>query len=281
MISYGNGFYNFIYPAELQDPYIQLGCIGIEERKNTTYYFDNSKRPIDSFLFQYTLNGHGIFENNNEKHQIMPEQAFFIQIPSDSRYYLPEYVLEEPWRFIFVLLQGEHVKRYYDMIINEAGYVLTLPQNNKAVQTLFDLFRQAREGQMLHPFYASELVYRFLCQLVQTFLHSHTSYCARTQSAIQIMEHDYAGINSIEELAAMLHISPSHFAREFNRETGVPPVKYLTNIRLLRASKLLQETTLPIGDIAAACGFSSGNYFTKLFRKQIGMTPGKFRSTFQ
>ncbi|MDL2301489.1 AraC family transcriptional regulator [Lachnospiraceae bacterium OttesenSCG-928-D06] len=276
-----NGFYNFLYPTGLQNPYLQISCIGIEERNHSSYYFDNSERHIDSLLFQYTLSGHGIFEYEDETYDILPGQAFFIHIPSDCRYYFKEDTSNEPWRFIFIMLQGEHAKQYYETIVSEAGNVLTMTRHNKAIGTLFDLFRQARNGQMLPPYYASELGYRFLCQLAQIFLYSHFSYSSRTQSAIQIMEQDYNSINSIEELANMLHITPSHFAREFRNETGVPPIKYLTNIRLLHASKLLQETSLSINDIALACGFSSGNYFTKLFHKQTDMTPLEFRSTFQ
>ena len=73
-----NGFHNFLYPVELQDPYLQISCIGIEERSQSTYYFDNSGRHIDSILFQYTLSGRGIFEYKDEKNEILPEQAFFI-----------------------------------------------------------------------------------------------------------------------------------------------------------------------------------------------------------
>lgn len=91
------------------------------------------------------------------------------------------------------------------------------------------------------------------------------------------MENNYASIRSIEEIADILNISFSHFTREFTKEIGTNPIKYLTNIRLTHSVKLLLETSLSIDNVASLCGFSNGNYFSKLFKKHMNMTPGRYR----
>ncbi|MFV0466385.1 MAG: AraC family transcriptional regulator [Lachnospiraceae bacterium] len=271
------GMYHFLYPDNIKDPNIQITYIGIEERSTPSYYFDNTDRQIDSYLFQYTLSGQGILELGNVTCLISKNQGFFIEIPGPSRYYFPRNNSDDPWKFIFILLQGKNVRSYYKKITADVGHVLTLPVHNHAIWTLFDLFQQAKNGRMIHPYYTSEFAYRFLCQLVQTSLYDHSAYSPRTQAAIQIMENDYKNISSIEEIASTLCVSPSYFSREFTNDTNVPPIKYLTNIRLQHALKLLQETRQPVSDIAAYCGFSTSGYFIKLFKKQTGMTPGEFR----
>ena len=95
-MAYEFGFYNFLFPDELQDPCISLSCMGIEQRWNTDYYFDNRDRNIDSYLFQYTLKGEGIYESHGKRFRLKPGQGIFIHIPDDEKYYMPADTTDQP-----------------------------------------------------------------------------------------------------------------------------------------------------------------------------------------
>jgi len=82
---------------------------------------------------------------------------------------------------------------------------------------------------------------------------------------------------SLSELAASCSLSPSHFARSFRRATGLPPHRYLVERRVALARELLLNTTLPLVDIAARCGFADQSHLTKAFRRVLGVTPGSLR----
>ena len=104
----------FPFIDEVSEPLIRLTGVGVEVRNDKSYYFDNKNREIDSYLFQYTLDGSGIFETNNNKIVVSPGHAFFTYIPSDTKYYCnPE---DTHWEFIFVLFMGNHLRPYYDKI---------------------------------------------------------------------------------------------------------------------------------------------------------------------
>lgn len=278
-MSYKFGIYNFLFPEELSDPWLTLSCMGIEQRGSKDYYFDNRYRTeADEYLFQYTLKGAGVFESEGIRHRMTEGRAFFVHLPDNEKYYMPENNPDNPWEFIFLLFRGEHVRKYYELITNKAGKVLDLPLKHNAVQTLFELYNRTRYGRMLHPFLGSESAYRFLCQLCQTVMHSKENYSKRTEAAIKIMETRYHELEGVIEIAETLGISTNHFSREFRRETGIPPIRFLTNIRLRQSARMLQETSLPIREIAALCGFTSGNYYTKIFRKYMNVTPNDFRN---
>src|SRR5258705_6725788 len=66
---------------------------------------------------------------------------------------------------------------------------------------------------------------------------------------------DLAGDTSLSELAALCGLSRSYFVRAFKQITGMPPHRWLLKHRVKRAKDLLRGTTLPIADIAVACGF--------------------------
>ena len=81
---------------------------------------------------------------------------------------------------------------------------------------------------------------------------------------------------SLEEMAATCGLSPSHFARRFKATTGAPPHQKLIQLRVERAKRLLQGT-MPIAEVALACGFSHQEHLTGVFRRLTGTTPAQYR----
>lgn len=92
-----------------------------------------------------------------------------------------------------------------------------------------------------------------------------------------VAEH-YAEKITVEVLAGLAHLSPSQFTRQFNRLFQTTPGKYLTRIRINAACSLLTRTDLDLATIALRCGFHDASHFVKQFKKQMGQTPGEYRS---
>jgi AraC family transcriptional regulator len=82
---------------------------------------------------------------------------------------------------------------------------------------------------------------------------------------------------SLNDLAGLLALSRYHFARGFRESTGVAPHQFVMQQRVARAQMLLRRTRAPLHEIATACGFADQSHMTRAFRKQLGVTPGKFR----
>jgi two-component system response regulator YesN len=78
-------------------------------------------------------------------------------------------------------------------------------------------------------------------------------------------------------IAAFLGVSGDYFARCFHAETGLTFSTYLRRYRLQRARQLLIEGTMNITEVALAAGFSDSNYFTRLFRQELGVPPSVYR----
>ena len=84
---------------------------------------------------------------------------------------------------------------------------------------------------------------------------------------------------SIAVIAREMNISKSVLYRQFNTVLGCTPIKYITEKRIEAAKKLLTSTDNTIEEIAVKSGFSSVAYFCKLFKKQSGMTPTRYRNS--
>jgi AraC-like DNA-binding protein len=84
---------------------------------------------------------------------------------------------------------------------------------------------------------------------------------------------------TVEGLARDVAMSRPAFARQFKTLVGVPPLAYLARLRLDRAARLLRDTDAPVGEIAAAVGYSSEFAFSRAFSRQVGLAPGRYRRT--
>ena len=81
----------------------------------------------------------------------------------------------------------------------------------------------------------------------------------------------------LEEYAKEASLTTNGFCRMIRRESGHSPGEWIAQARLTRAKHLLQETDMPVIDVAFAAGMSDQSYFSRFFRKHTGMTPLEFR----
>ena len=83
---------------------------------------------------------------------------------------------------------------------------------------------------------------------------------------------------SLVELAAVVCMSPYHFARLFKGSTGVPPHRFVVRQRIARAGGFLVTQTPSIAQISRQVGFRNPSHFTTVFRHAVGITPGAYRT---
>ena len=81
---------------------------------------------------------------------------------------------------------------------------------------------------------------------------------------------------SIDELAQVAGLSPTHFARAFKQSVGRAPHQHLMSLRLERARRLLERPDTGLSDVAQRAGFADQAHFTRFFKRRFGVTPGAF-----
>lgn len=105
----------------------------------------------------------------------------------------------------------------------------------------------------------------------------------RSTSVIQkakryIREHYTETSLSLDTVCEQLNISPTYFSAVFKKETGENFITYVTRIRIEHAKELLDTTEDKTYIISEKVGFSEANYFSYVFKKQVGVTPVKYRN---
>lgn len=112
---------------------------------------------------------------------------------------------------------------------------------------------------------------------ISAYPDSVRRYAERIQPALCLIGTGYARELSLDEMAASCSMSVYHFCRMFKSVTGQTAVAYLTRYRISKAALLLRSTDLPVSDVASAIGMEDSRYFSRCFKKLIGINPSRYR----
>jgi AraC family transcriptional regulator len=91
---------------------------------------------------------------------------------------------------------------------------------------------------------------------------------------LELMNERLDGHLTIEVLARETGLSQAHFARAFKETMGLAPHRYLLNLRLERARRMLDSPDAMLADVALRTGFADQAHFSRLFKREFGVTPG-------
>lgn len=88
---------------------------------------------------------------------------------------------------------------------------------------------------------------------------------------------NYSKYITLEDVAIEINVSPQYLSKLFKEETGENFIDYLTSIRIKIAKELLENNCLNIKEICYSIGYNNPNYFSKIFKKTVGVTPTEYK----
>jgi YesN/AraC family two-component response regulator len=121
---------------------------------------------------------------------------------------------------------------------------------------------------------ANSLLERYLDEIHH---HSKSKNRAAVEGVKGFIRNNYANNNSLEEIADSVYLSPFYVSRIFKESQNMTVMDYVTKVKLDEAKKMLSNPRYKIEEIAMSLGYSDGSYFSKVFRRNEGMTPTQFR----
>ena len=150
-------------------------------------------------------------------------------------------------------------------------------------EELCKMYEKWKGPTPLNVFYGKTAFYRFVYEIyeelemgnIQVFEPDIISMARR------YLDSHYSEAIGIQELCQVLGISYSHFHRSFKQQIGMAPQNYLIKKRLDAAKKCLETSNASVREIALHCGFADEYSLYRLFMKNIGTAPSKYRETSQ
>jgi AraC-like DNA-binding protein len=247
------------------------------------YHWDGMKRlgPRDAPLvfFQFTLAGWGHFELHGQPPQrLLPGTSFFAVVPSRHRYYLPD---DSPgWTFGWLGIYHPYFVRRIAKQVAATGPVLSTPAGCELIASATRLVRGAFRKDFRDKFEVELALFEFTVayeRLARETRHPESEregLLAALRSRVLA-----AGLRplAVDAVAAEEGMSRTQFSHFFRARTGTTPARFMTEIRIREAARMLVTTRAPLQQIAGDCGFADVTHFGKVFRRLMQQSPAAYR----
>jgi AraC-like DNA-binding protein len=211
-----------------------------------------------------------------------------LLVPQDTPH-RDRFELGEGLQVFMVMFTWEGAADYFSRVTNDQ--LLGLPRRRKAeiVRELerlrYDALGEVGADRLLARARLAAILLHILREAVRSSgereeTSSHQRRARRRAIMLAargyLAEH-YAHPISLEEIAQALNISTFYLSHVFSQESEFSLFAYLTALRMQKARELLQAGEMNVSEVAAAVGYESSNYFSKVFRKHFGQPPSAFR----
>ncbi len=249
----------------------------IEIEKGTIW---DSNKKLEFNLLVYCTKGGGIVEILGEQIPVSNDQFFIIPKGDSYKFYSNA---DENSRFLVVYFDGRKVK----ILAKEFSVVRNLiPSVNNLVANREMLFEEIFNN-LFKGFHDENLTYVNFCfgHLLATFVFANrTSEDIAEESnpvvrrAIDFMNKNLGKKLTLKQISGEVGYSPTYFTTLFKNDTNYAPLSYFSHLKILKATEFLDYTRLKVKEISFQLGYTDPYYFTKDFKKKMGMSPRQYRN---
>ncbi|MGC9352256.1 MAG: AraC family transcriptional regulator [Mariniphaga sp.] len=253
----------------------EIGELTIEEGS----IWDSGGRTADNML-AYCTKGEGIVLLAGEQVPVSGEQFFIVPQDETFKYYS---VLNSKSRFLIARFNGKishYMSHEFSVVRNLVPSVNNMVANR---EMLFDeIFNNLTKG-----FHNQNIEYINFCfgHLLATFIYANrTSDDLADESspavrrAIQFLEKNLHKKLSLRQIADEAGYSTTYFTTLFRKATNYAPLSYFSHLKVLKACEFLDYTRMKVKEISFQLGYSDPYYFTRDFKKKMGMSPRQYRN---
>lgn len=167
-------------------------------------------------------------------------------------------------------------------LLSQFGMTRPLVVHAGSASALSGLFGRMAAAQTSDSFYGdyacSGLVYSFLLEFHRLTLTGTDARSRLLMRALTLIDQAYHTDLSLQQLAQAAGVTPQHLCRVFRDTMHMRPGEYITQRRIRAAQELIRTTDLPLSEISRQTGFASPGYFSTVFRRYVGVSPGAYRS---
>lgn len=249
--------------------------------KASNHYRDRRKGCKDNIFF-YCLHGTGYCLLDNKKFVIRPNQFIIIPATEKSiRYWADS---NDPWTIYWIHYTGKDLEMLNQSLnINLLDGPVDTPFNDKAIEIWENIYENLEMGYSKENLLnASFCLYHFLT----TFIYPEKHIIPKEQSkeniitkTILYMRDNLHKKLSVDDMSSLQGLSSSHFSNLFKKSSGMPPIDYFIHLKMQKACQLLNHKDSRIHIVALSLGYEDPYYFSRLFKKFIGMSPELYKTT--
>ena len=247
--------------------------------KAKDHYTYRKKGLSENFLF-YCVDGHGRYQIGDQHYEVGPNEFFILPQNIEHSYGSDP---DHPWSIYWIHFGGESLPGLNKAQAFQKHFKPFYIKDNGDITSLFvKIYKTLELGYSIDNLLFANMSLSYFLTL---FVYNSRHYAATTDvkidcvdSAILFMKENINENISLNNLSSQYNYSVSRFSNLFKQKTGYAPIDYFLQLKMQKACQNLDFTERSIKDIAFSMGFDDPYYFSKRFRKIIGMSPKQYRS---
>jgi AraC-like DNA-binding protein len=239
------------------------------------------ERPAGSsqFILIYCVEGRGEIRVGETLHTLLSDHFFIIPPGTSHAYHSDEL---NPWSIYWIHFSGTKATLFSRQACQSVPILRGKTSRiNDRIGLFSEIFRNLERG-----FSIETLEYLNLClnYLLSSFTHISQFRLVKEagendpiSQSINYMLENLSRKLRLEEIAFQTGLSPSYYSALFQNRTSHSPIDYFIQLKIQRACRLLDNSGLLIADVSRETGFDDQFYFSRVFRKVMGMSPAVYR----
>lgn len=239
-------------------------------------HYKEREDGADQYILIYCTEGKGTIELDGKKYLLQESDVFCIPRGEKHRYYADK---EEPWSILWVHFKGENVI-YFPVEERKIVHIHSKHSNNRMVMLFKILFRVLERNYILGNFiYISQVLSLILSEVYyREKVDESTTQDRHVTAVIRFMYENIHRNPTLEEISREVELSKSYLHSIFREQTGKSPVEFFLHLKMKEACKLLKTTNLFIYEVSARLGYEDQYYFSRIFKKIVGVSPKEYRN---
>jgi AraC-like DNA-binding protein len=249
---------------------------------NAKHHYRRREAGSTEHILLLCEDGSGFARAGNKEIRVVPQS--FVVIPADVGH---EYEADDsvPWSLQWFHFAGLESMRYWGHLPFEGGPYGVPPSTLESTSRLFSmLFDVLSRGYSLEHLIAASALVRSILSLLcfdNSSVRDRTSHTWRpaVEATVARIQERLDEPIHLEDLARSAKLSVSRLNTVFREATGDSPMAFVSKLRVQRACHYLEATEATVSEIAFKVGYSDPLYFSRAFKKSVGLSPNQYRSS--
>ena len=231
------------------------------------------------WIMIYSLGGLGAVQFGGRRFDLGEEDLVLLP-PGQPHLY--EADLLAPWSICWVHFAGCRAADWTEILgWTKSNPILHVPGSAQIMAVFEDLYRHTMHGYPDADLLGLTTEFGRLLALIRLRLRSRHQRSHRTENnlleVLRTLRESPEQRWTVTRMARLAGLSTPHFAELFREWTGSPPIAFLTRLRLQRACSILERESVSIEETARRVGYDDPYYFSRVFRKYLGVPPSAYR----
>jgi len=247
------------------------------------YHYRRRPNGADQHILIYCIDGKGYAEISGISYNI--SAGDFLLIPANTPHF---YAASDDaaWTIYWLHFKGSAADAMVQSINQKfSGYKGFVAYNTKREMLFEELYFNLERGYSNeNVLYANMCLWHFIASF--HFDNKFENINPKKDNdivsiAINFMQNSIGSTLSLNTIAQQVNLSVSHFLAVFHKKTGFSPIEYFNHLKIQKACQYLQFTDDRLKVIAGHLGIDDCYYFSRLFKKLMGISPNEYRKRFQ